>query len=364
MNRSTAIMQLLGVDHPIIQAPMAGVSTPELAAAVSNAGALGSLGLGAASVTGAQKAIQTVRTFTDRPFNVNFFCHESARADAAVNRAWLAHLAPCFKEQGAVAPDALHEIYTTFGDNPEMIQLVADEKPPVVSFHFGIPKASIIDQIHAYGGRILISVTTLAEAGQAAAAGVDAVVAQGIEAGGHRGNFDARHDEEIGLAVLVRQIAVTLDIPIVAAGGLMDGQSIFAIQQLGAGCAQLGTAFLLCPESAASPAYRQALQSPAAQHTAVTRTISGRPARGIAGPFQNHIASNAPTVPDYPIAYDAAKHLHAAAKANSDMRYAPNWAGQGASMARALPAAELVGRLVEEIRAAQRCQSRQHDAIN
>lgn len=337
----------LAIRYPIIQAPMAGVTTPALAAAVSEAGALGSLGLGAASAEDAREQIRAVRQRTDQPFNVNFFCHAAPQSSAAVRRAWLDHLAPYFQAQNAEPPSDLNDIYAPIDSNADMREVILTEQPPVVSFHFGVPGHGLIDAVHDYGGRVLICVTTADEADRAAAAGADALIAQGVEAGGHRGNFDADHDAEIGLIALVRLVAARHSLPIIAAGGLMDGQSIAAVLRLGAAAAQLGTAFVSCPESGAAPAYRKVLRD--AEATGITRYISGRPARGVVGPFQTDIATGAPQVPDYPLTYDAAKQLNAAAKARDEFQYVPNWAGQGVALSREKPAAELVTLLMAEL---------------
>ena len=326
---------------------MAGATTPALAAAVSEAGALGSLGLGAASPEKAREEIKGVRALTDRAFNVNFFCHAAPVSDAETRRAWLAHLAPYFQAQGAAVPDDLANIYQPINDNPAMQAVILETQPPVVSFHFGVPSAALVDGIHDYGGQVWICVTTPAEAAQAVDGGADALVAQGVEAGGHRGNFNAEEDAELGLVALLRILKRTYSLPIIAAGGLMDGVAIHGVLAMGAAAAQLGTAFVACPESAAAPAYRDALRM--GQATEITQAISGRPARGVIGPFQSDIAPGAPWVPDYPLAYDAAKQLHAAAKANGDHRYAPNWAGQGVALTRELAAGDLVLALVDEM---------------
>lgn len=308
--------------YPIIQAPMAGVTTPELAAAVSNAGALGSLGLGSFGVDRARDEMRAVRRLTDQSFNVNFFCHQPPRSDINTRRAWIDHLAPWFREQGAEPPEDLVSINTPINDNPAMQALIREEQPPIVSFHFGTPDTTLVDDIHDYGGQVLISVTTLAEAESAAAVGADALVAQGVEAGGHRGVFDARQDREIGLVPLVRSLVRQQSLPVIAAGGLMDGTAIRAIRQLGAVAAQLGTAFIPCPEAATMDRYRSVLRQ--AGETRLTRAISGRPARGVVGVFQQHIAADGPEIPDYPLTYDAAKKLSTAARTNDDFRFLPD----------------------------------------
>ncbi len=349
-----SLLALLGIATPIIQAPMAGVSTPAMAAAVSNAGGLGSLGVGAMDAEGARKAIRETRALTGKPFNINLFCHAPAVANAAREKAWLDYLAPRFAEYGATAPAGLREIYKTFIADEAMFHMLLEEKPPVVSFHFGLPAQEKIDALHAAGIVLLASATSLQEARQIEAAGIDAIVAQGIEAGGHRGVFDpAGYDEGLGTFALVRVLARHSRLPVIAAGGIMDGAGIAAALALGAQAAQLGTAFVGCEESSADAAYRAAFSAQPARRTTLTRAISGRAARG----FTNRLtelgeAPDAPAIPDYPTTYDAGKALHAAAKAKGNSDYAAQWAGQAAALARQLPAAELVGRLKAELKEA------------
>ncbi|MBM7062906.1 nitronate monooxygenase [Pseudomonas sp. UL073] len=351
---STPVCRLLGIQHPIIQAPMAGVSTPQLAAAVSNAGGLGSLGIGASSVAQVRSLIAETRALTDRPFNLNLFCHRPAQPDAAREAAWLEHLRPRFGEFGATPPASLREPYPSFLADPAMLELLLAERPTVVSFHFGLPPAATLRALQQAGCVLLASATNLDEARQIEQAGLDGLIAQGVEAGGHRGLFEpAQGDAGIGTLALTRLFAAQIQLPLIAAGGIMDGAGIAAVQALGAGAAQLGTAFVLCPESSANPAYRAALQSPQAQHTAITAAISGRPARGLVNRMYREVADGAPALPDYPIAYDAGKALHAAASAQGNQDFAAFWAGQGAPLARALPAAQLVEVLVEEWRQSQ-----------
>jgi nitronate monooxygenase len=347
------ITALLGIRHPIIQAPMAGVSTPRLAAAVSEAGGLGSLGVGANSAQQARALIGETRALTARPFNVNLFCHQPARADAAREAAWLDYLRPLFAEFDAAPPAALGEIYTSFLADADMLEVLLAERPAVVSFHFGLPPAKTIAALKGAGIRLLACVTTPEEAMLAEAAGVDALVAQGVEAGGHRGVFDPqRGDDGLGTLALVRLLARQTRLPLIAAGGIMDGAGIAAALALGADAVQMGTAFILCPESAANPAYRAALQSERAARTRITATLSGRPARGL--PNRLYLdAETRPALPDYPMTYDAAKALHAAASARGNHDFAAQWAGQGAPLARALPAAELLRVLLEELDAAR-----------
>lgn len=338
----------LSIEHPIIQAPMAGVGTPRLAAAVSNAGALGSLGIGASTAEEARAMIEATRALTNRPINVNVFCHAPARRDGAHESAWLAHLAPLFAETGAAPPSSLAEIYRTFNDDEASFGVLLALRPEVVSFHFGLPSGERLAALRAAGIRTMATATNLQEALAIERAGLDAIVAQGIEAGGHRGMFDPDVvDERLSMAVLVRLLVQRTKLPVVAAGGIMDGAGIRAALDLGAAGAQLGTAFILSPESAANDAYRANLQSERAAVTALTAAISGRPARGIVNRLITHGASGTP--PAYPVAYDAAKRLHAAAAKAGNHEYAAHWAGQGAPLARAMPAAELVRTLVREL---------------
>lgn len=346
------LLSLLRIDLPIIQAPMAGVSSPAMAAAVSEAGGLGSIGVGAVDADGARAMIRDVRARSSRPLNVNVFVHQPARADVAIESAWIDRFRPQFETIGATPPARLSEIYPSFRGNDAMLAMLLAEKPEVVSFHFGLPDPPRIRALRDAGIVLLASATNLAEARLAAAAGVDAIVAQGYEAGGHRGIFDPdAPDDRIGMAILVRILARTLRVPVIAAGGIMDGAGIGAALRLGAAAAILGTAFIGADESLADQGYRDALFSDAAQHTVMTRIISGRPARCLANRFTALATGIAATdVPSYPIAYDLGKALNAAAKTAGEAGYGAQWAGQGAPLARALPAADLVRLLADEMR--------------
>lgn len=338
----------LPVAYPIIQAPMAGVATPRLAAAVSNAGALGSLGIGASGAAQARAMIEQTRALTGKPIHVNVFCHAPARRDAAIEAAWLAHLAPLFADAGALPPASLEEIYRSFNDEEETFRMLLALRPHVVSFHFGLPSGERLAALRAAGICTMATATSLEEALRIEEAGIDAVVAQGIEAGGHRGMFDPQApDQRLSMAVLVRLLVRRTSLPVVAAGGIMDGAGIRAALDLGAACAQLGTAFIRCPESGASDAYRANLAGARGGATTLTAAVSGRPARAIVNRLTAHGASGVPA--DYPLAYDAAKQLHAAAARTGNHEYAAHWAGQGAPLSRALPAAELVETLVREL---------------
>ena len=345
------LLETLDIDLPIIQAPMAGVSTPAMAAAVSNAGALGSIGVGAADAEGARRMMAAFRERSKRSLNVNVFCHKPARIDNTLEAAWLEHLSPHFERFGAKPPLGLKEIYRSFVEDDAMLAAVVADKPRVVSFHFGVPSAERVRALREAGLVLLASVTNAAEGREVVKAGVHAVVAQGFEAGGHRGVFDPdAEDDCLGTMALTRLLVRQLDVPIIAAGGIMDGAGIAAALRLGASAAQLGTAFIACTESDADAGYRKALAGDAANHTVMTRAISGRPARCLQNRFTVLGAGISPRViPSYPIAYDAGKALNAAAKAAHEAGYGAQWAGQGAPLARQLPAAELVAVLTEEL---------------
>jgi len=352
----SAFLKRLGVELPIIQAPMAGTSTPALAAAVSNAGALGSIGVGAVDAAGARRMIGELQSLTNRAFNINVFAHQPARSDPERERAWLEALKPVFASVGAEPPPALTEIYTSFVADEAMQALLVESRPAVVSFHFGLPSRQVIDRLKAAGTILLSSATNLDEAQQAVAAGVDAIVAQGYEAGGHRGVFDPREpDLQLGVVALTRLLVSRIPVPVIAAGGVMDGAGIATMLDLGAVAAQMGTAFVACPESSADAYYRDALFGEGALATEMTPLVSGRPARCLPNAFTalKDTALKGVAIPDYPIAYDAGKALAVAGRAKGEGGFGAQWAGQGAPLARALPAATLVRTLAFELREAR-----------
>ncbi|WP_174509264.1 NAD(P)H-dependent flavin oxidoreductase [Klebsiella oxytoca] len=347
MNRLT---QLIDTAYPIIQAPMAGVSTPALAAAVSNAGGLGSLGLGASTVGQAEALINATRQQTAQPFNVNLFCHAPAQRDPQREARWIAALRPYFARFGYEPPETLAEIYDSFLGHQRMAELLLDLAPAVVSFHFGVADKTLVRRLQEKGVVTMASATSVTEAQQIAAQGIDIVIAQGYEAGGHRGIFDPLGDDrQLSTDALVQAINRAVSLPVVAAGGIMDGAGICRMMQLGAQGAQLGTAFLLCPESSADAGYRQALTRQPVPPTVLTSAISGRPARCIDNAFcllgRQHAASD---VPAYPVAYDAGKALASAAKATGEQGFGAHWAGENVGMIRGLPAAELMQTLIAE----------------
>ncbi|RDS82018.1 NAD(P)H-dependent flavin oxidoreductase [Dyella psychrodurans] len=349
--QASRLLDLLAIRVPIVQAPMAGVSSPAMAAAVSESGGLGSLGVGAMNADKAREAIRQFRVLSSGSLNVNVFVHRPAHADASKEAAWLQHLRPDFERYGAKAPDALREIYTSFLEDADMLAMFVDEKPKVVSFHFGLPHPGQVEALHRAGVVLLATATNVEEAKAIQRAGIDGVIAQGYEAGGHRGVFDPdAEDNRLGTFALTRVLTRAVDLPVIAAGGIMDGAGIAAALKLGASAAQLGTAFVATDESLADKGYREHLFSDAAHHTTMTRAISGRPARSLANAFTRLGASiSADLIPDYPIAYDAGKSLNAAAKAAGEAGYGAQWAGQGAPLARAMSSRALMQVLQDEL---------------
>jgi len=344
---SSRLLDLLGIQVPIIQAPMAGVSSPAMAAAASNSGGLGSLGVGAMDASQAQDAVRQFRKLSDGPLNVNLFVHAPANADERKEAAWLQRLRPEFDRLGGRAPDTLHEIYRSFLVDDEMLAMLVAEKPRVVSFHFGLPRGPQIEALRAAGIVLLATATNLAEARMIEDAGLDAIVAQGHEAGGHRGMFDPdAEDSRLGTLALTRILVKSVGLPIIAAGGIMDGAGIAAVLALGAEAAQLGTAFIPCPESGASPVHKQALLAAREDDTRITEKFSGKPARGLVNRFITEMAP-APQLPFPAQNSITGKLRQASAKAGRPDCIAM-WAGQGAPLSRAFPAAQLIERLEAE----------------
>lgn len=345
----------LKLRFPLIQAPMAGVSTPELAAAVSNAGALGSIGVGASTPQQAEAMIRQSLSLTSGPLNVNVFCHAPAQRDPQQESAWIARFGERFSGFEAAPPAELSEIYQTFCGNDAMLEVLLNTRPAAVSFHFGLPSEDVIRRLKSQDIVTLATATSPEEARVIEEAGVDFIVAQGIEAGGHRGIFDPQaEDRQLSTLTLVQAIRRVSRLPVIAAGGIMDGAGIAAMMKLGVAGVQLGTAFVLCPESAANAAYRQLMKSEQAASTVMTAAISGRPARCITNDFCRMTqAIPAQAIPAYPLTYALGKALAAAASAKGDHGYGAQWAGQGASLARELPATELVKVLIAEWQAAE-----------
>ncbi|MDM1757556.1 MULTISPECIES: nitronate monooxygenase [unclassified Acinetobacter] len=342
------ILERLGIRHPIFLAPMAGVSTPELAAEVANQGGLGSLGLGANSVSAAREQILKTQELTSLPFQVNFFCHQPEVLNETANQRWIEHLKPEFAKFNAEAPQDLKCIYPSFLDNDDFLNLVLQTQPKAVSFHFGIPHAYQIQQLKDANIITMVSATNLAEAKAIEAAGIDIIIAQGVEAGGHRGIFNPDLDGAIKTFDLIQLIKKYCQTPVVAAGGIMNGQQAKQALNLGAEAVQLGTAFVQCKSSNANTAYRKALfDHPITQ---ITASISGRPARGLINQWASFIdLPDRPPVAPYPYAYDLAKQLNALAVQNGEVGYGAFWAGSNVAQIRPLEAQDLINQLVLEM---------------
>jgi len=327
---------------------MAGVSTPALAAAVSNAGGLGSIGVGATDAADARTMIDELRSRTDAAFNVNLFVHQPPVYDAGRENAWIDWLAPLFAEFNAEPPKALKPLFKSFLEDADKLAVLLEMAPPVVSFHFGLPPAETLSALRERNILMFATATSLAEAQMIEAAGLDAIVAQGIEAGGHRGVFDPdAPDDALGTMALTRLLSREIRIPVIAAGGIMEGAGIAAALDLGAVAAQLGTAFVNCPESAANDAYRSALMGPGAYRTRLTRYVSGRPARLLGNRYFELAEDRRP--PDFPFALDAGRALNLAATTAGETGFGAHWAGEGAPLLRAMPAAALVETLRNEL---------------
>lgn len=342
------LLEQLGIRHPLCVAPMAGVSTPELAAEVSNQGGLGALGLGAHTLESARSDILKTQALTDSPFQVNFFCHQSVPVESSEVQNWIRFLRPYFERYHVVPPTQLSCIYPSFLDHDDYLNLVLETRPKAVSFHFGLPHPHQLQALHSAGILTLASATNLVEARQIEAAGIDFIVAQGIEAGGHRGIFNPHFDSAIRTVDLVQLLTRHCTIPVIAAGGIMNGLQARTMLKLGASAVQLGTAFVQCKSSNASPAYRQALFCE--KTTQISASISGRPARGLFGYWHSDIdVPHRPSVPAYPYAYDLGKQLHAAASKHGDQGFGAFWAGSNVSQIRAMEAADLMNQLLVEM---------------
>lgn len=337
----TALTQLLGVVLPIIQAPMAGAQGSAMAVAVSNAGGLGSLGCAMLDPDALRSEGMALRGGTDRPFNMNFFCHVPPEPDAAREAAWRAALAPYYAELGvdpAPAPSGQPRAPFTAAT----LALIEPLRPPVVSFHFGLPVPELLARVKGWGAMVMASATTVAEARWLEANGADVIIAQGLEAGGHRGSFLSPDlSMQLGTLALVPQVVAAVRRPVVAAGGIADARGVAAALALGAAGAQVGTAYLLCPEATISPAHRAALQSEGAGHTALTNLFSGRPARSIVNRLMRELGPLSDLPPAFPLAGVALAPLRARGEALGSGDFSPLWSGQNASGCRPIPAAEL-----------------------
>jgi nitronate monooxygenase len=343
------LQQLLGIELPIIQAPMAGAQGSALAIAVSNAGGLGSLPCAMLSLDATRNELAAIKARTDKPFNVNFFCHAPPAPSAEREAAWRVALAPYYKEYG-IDPDTIPAGPGRAPFSAAAADLLDEFKPPVVSFHFGLPSPDLLARVRASGAKILSSATTVEEARWLEARGVDAIIAQGIEAGGHRGIFLSEDlSTQSGTFALLPRIAREVKLPVIAAGGIADAKGVAAAMALGAAGVQIGTAYLLCPEATTSAVHRAALKSEAARHTALTNLFTGRPARGIVNRVMRELGPIGAAVPAFPLAVGAIAPLRASAESQGSGDFTPLWSGQNASGCKAVPAADLTRELAADL---------------
>ena len=337
---------------------MAGVSTPELAAAVSNAGGLGALGLGASNWESAAAQVSAFRALSSGPLHLNFFCHDEPERNPTLEAAWLARFSSEFAALKASLPNSLKNPYTSAKDDGQLVDFAREYRPNLISFHFGLPNPEILSALKQLEIPVLVSITHVEDAELALSAGIDGLIAQGIEAGGHRGTFDPLSDYDFSNRALttielVERLKLLTSLPIVAAGGIMTGVDVAHALEAGADAVQLGSAFLLCPESSANEDYRDQIRKARGSNTVVTRAISGRAARGISNKM-TAVGDKARTqdIPSYPITYDLSKQLNALALEQLESGYGAYWAGTGIGKARELSAGALIDQLMKETEAA------------
>jgi nitronate monooxygenase len=341
----TSLQTLLGIELPIIQAPMAGVQGSALAVAVSNAGGLGSLPCAMLGADAMKSELAAIKARSSRPFNVNFFCHSPTLPDAKREAAWRATLSPYY-EEFKLATDTFSSGPGRMPFGPETLDALSEFKPAVVSFHFGLPSPELLARVKGWGAKILSSATTVDEARWLEARGVDAIIAQGLEAGGHRGIFLSDDlTTQVGTFALLPQVIGAVGVPVIAAGGIADARGVEAAMSLGAAGVQIGTAYLLCPEATTSKVHRAALKSEAARHTALTNLFTGRPARGIVNRLMRELGPISAAVPEFPLATSAIAPLRSHAESRGSGDFSPLWSGQNATGCKEISAADLTREL-------------------
>jgi nitronate monooxygenase len=341
----TKLTDLLGIELPIIQAPMAGAQASAMAIAVSNAGGLGSLPCAMLTADGLRKELETTKAQTTKPFNVNFFCHAPPVVDAARESAWRAALAPYYEQYG-IDPAGIPAGPGRAPFSAEFADVLEQYQPAVVSFHFGLPPANLLARVKSWRSKIFCSATTVEEALWLEAHGVDAVIAQGVEAGGHRGIFLSEDlTTQFGTFALLPQVVRAVKVPVIAAGGIADAKGVAAALALGAAAVQIGTAYLLCPEATITAVHRKALKSEAVRHTALTNLFTGRPARGMMNRVMRELGPVSHLPPAFPLATSAIVPLRAKAEAEGSGDFSPLWSGQNATGCREVPAAQLTREL-------------------
>jgi nitronate monooxygenase len=343
------LRDLLGIDLPVVQAPMAGVQGSALAAAVSDAGGLGSLPCALLGLDALRDELTTLRLATSGPVNVNFFCHSPPTVDAGRDAAWRAALAPYYAELGLDPRD----IASGPGRSPfdhDVADVVEPFAPNVVSFHFGLPAPALLARVRGWGAKILASATTVDEARWLEAHGVDVIIAQGLEAGGHRGVFLTRDlHTQIGTFALLPQIVHAVRVPVVAAGGIADARGVAAAFALGAAGVQVGTAYLLCPETTTSDLHRRAIERGDRAVTAITNLFTGRPARAIVNRVMRELGPLSALAPEFPLATGAILPLRAVAERRGSDDFSPLWAGQNITGCRAVPASVVTHELASGV---------------
>jgi nitronate monooxygenase len=343
------VLDLFAIEIPIIQAPMAGPGTAELAVAVSDAGGLGSLPCAQLSLEQTRAALKVIGSSVSRRLNLNFFCHTPPAADAARSLAWRARLAPYYTEFGLDPGTDLPNVTRRPFDD-EFCALVEDYRPAVVSFHFGLPRHELLARVRRSGAKVISSATTVAEARWLEDHGCDAIIAMGFEAGGHRGNFlTAEMSRQVGTFALVPQVVDAVKLPVIAAGGIADARGIAAAFALGAAAVQIGTAYLFCPETNLPQVHRNALDGAGDDDTMITNVFTGRPARGIANRVMRELGPLSEAVPEFPLAAAALAPIRAKAEASGSGDFTNLWSGQAARLAlRSIPAGQLTRLLARQ----------------
>ncbi len=339
------ITDFLGIELPIVQAPMAGAQASAMAIAVCNAGGLGSVPCAMLNADGLRKELDAMKAHTDKPFNVNFFCHAAPQVDAARESAWREALTPYYRQFG-IDPAGIPTGPGRAPFSAEFADVLEQYRPAVVSFHFGLPPADLLARLKSWRPKIFCSATTVEEALWLEAHGVDGVIAQGVEAGGHRGMFLSDDlTTQIGTFALLPQVVRAVKVPVIAAGGIASAQGVAAALALGAAGVQIGTSYLLCREATITPVHRKALQSEAVRHTSLTNLFTGRPARGIMNRVMRELGPVSNLPPAFPLATSAIVPLRAKAEAEGSGDFSPLWSGQNASGCKEIPAAQLTREL-------------------